>query len=261
MGRLQDKVAIVTGSAGGIGRATALKMAVEGARVVVADILGEGAEAVVGEIVGTGGVAVAYQLDLGVIEQVAPLIDFAVTTFGRLDVLHNNAAATDQVMDDHDVATIDLSVWERTLAVNLRGTMLACRAAIPVLIGGGGGAIINTTSISAVAGDLEYTAYGVSKGGINSLTLYVATQYGKQGIRCNAIAPGMVVTQNSLTKIPSDALVEFERQHLTPHLGRPEDIANMAAFLASDEATFITGQIISVDGGLFSHNPTVAAFR
>jgi NAD(P)-dependent dehydrogenase (short-subunit alcohol dehydrogenase family) len=261
MGRLENKVAIVTGSAGGIGRATALKMAAEGARVVVADILGDDAEAVVAEIVDAGGTAVAYQLDLGVAEEVAPLIDFAVTTFGGLDVLHNNAAATDQVMDDHDVATIDLAVWERTLAVNVRGTMLACQAAIPVLIARGGGAIINTTSISAVAGDLEYTAYGVSKGGVNSLTLYVATQYGKQGIRCNAIAPGMVVTQNSLTKIPAVALVEFERQHLTPRLGRPEDIANMAAFLASDEAAFVTGQIISVDGGLFSHNPAVAAFR
>ncbi|MDT4900573.1 MAG: hypothetical protein QOJ78_1503 [Pseudonocardiales bacterium] len=261
MGRLENKVAIITGSAGGIGRATALKFAAEGAQVVVADILGDDAATVVKEICDAGGTAAPYQLDLGVPAEIPGLIDFAVRTFGGLDVLHNNAAATDRVMEDHDVASIDLDVWERTIAVNVRGTMLAAQAAIPVLIARGGGAIINTTSISAVAGDLRYTAYGVSKGGINSLTLYVATQYGKLGIRCNAIAPGLVVTQNMLVKIPPEAVREYERQHMTPRLGRPEDIANMAAFLASDEAEFVTGQVIAVDGGLVSHNPTVAAFR
>jgi NAD(P)-dependent dehydrogenase (short-subunit alcohol dehydrogenase family) len=261
MGRLDNKIAIITGSAGGIGRATALKMAAEGASIVVADMLGDGAKAVAEEINASGGVAAPLQVDLGIVEEVPEMIDFAVRTFGGLDILHNNAAATDRVMEDYAVADIDLEVWERTIAVNLRGTMLASKAAIPVLLERGGGCILNTSSISAVAGDLTFTAYGASKGGVNALTYYIATQYGKQNIRCNSIAPGMVLTDGAREKIPPEPLKEYERQHLAPRLGRPEDIANVAAFLASDEAEWITGQVIRVDGGMFSHNPTVAAFR
>lgn len=260
-GRLEGKTAIVTGGGGGIGRATAIKMAQEGARVMVADILADGAASVVEEIRAAGGEGLEYQLDLGVPDEIKAMVATAVGHFGRLDILHNNAAATDLVEQDHDVATIDLELWERMLQVNLRGTMLASQEAIPHMIQAGTGAIINTTSISAVAGDLGYSAYGASKGGVNSLTLYIATQYGKAGLRCNAVAPGVVLSQNSLDKIPAEPLREYERQHLTPRLGKPTDVANVVAFLASDEAAFVTGQIINVDGGLFSHNPTVGAFR
>jgi NAD(P)-dependent dehydrogenase (short-subunit alcohol dehydrogenase family) len=261
VGRLQDKVAIVTGAAGGIGRATSLKMASEGARVLVADVLGEAAQKVATEIEQLGGTALAHQVDISVPDEIFTMVSAAVEAFGGLDIMHNNAADTALTLQDHDIANMDLDVWDRTIAVNLRGLMMGCRASIPHLIARGGGAIINTTSISADAGDLRYSAYGASKGGINSVTLYVATQYGKQGIRCNAVAPGLVLTPNALEMIPAGPRAEYERQHLTRRLGRPEDIANMVAFLASDEAEFITGQIIRVDGGLFSHNPTVAAFR
>jgi NAD(P)-dependent dehydrogenase (short-subunit alcohol dehydrogenase family) len=261
VGRLQDKIAIVTGAAGGIGRATSLKMAAEGATVLVADVLIEGAQQVAAEIEHLGGTALARQVDISVPDEIFAMVSTAVEAFGGLDIMHNNAADTALTLRDHDIANMDLDVWDRTIAVNLRGLMLGCRAAIPHLIARGGGAIINTTSISADAGDLRYSAYGASKGGINSITLYVATQYGKQGIRCNAVAPGLVLTPNALEMIPAGPRAEYERQHLTRRLGRPEDIANMVAFLASDEAEFVTGQIIRVDGGLFSHNPTVAAFR
>jgi len=261
MGRLDGKVAIVSGSAGGIGRATARKMAAEGALVLVADINGDGADETVAQIRSAGGEATPHVVDLASPDEVAAMIAAAVSTYGGLDVLHNNAAATNLVSNDRDLLSVTLELWEATIAVNLRSVLLASQHAIPLMLARGGGAIINTSSISAISGDLNYSAYGASKAGINALTLYIATQYGKRGIRCNAVLPGMVLTSVAHDIIESAALQEYTRQHVAPRLGRPEDIANMVAFLASDEAEWVTGQLIRVDGGLFSHNPTVAAFR
>jgi NAD(P)-dependent dehydrogenase (short-subunit alcohol dehydrogenase family) len=261
-GRLAGKVAIVTGAASGIGRATALRLAQEGASVVVADVNGPGAAAVAKEIEAAGGAAIGQPADVSDEASVVAMIDAAVKRFGGLDVLHNNAAAVDPALmsRDGDVADLAIEVLDRTLAVNLRGPMLGCKHAIPRMLERGGGAIVNTSSASALVGDPVRTAYGISKAGLDSLTRYVATQYGKRGIRCNSIAPGVVATPALAANVPPEMIAIYERSHLTPRLGRPEDIAAVVAFLASDDAAFVTGQTLSVDGGLLAHHPAFGEF-
>jgi len=256
------RVAIVTGAASGIGRATARALAAEGLAVLVADLDAEGAERVVADIAAAGGTAAAQRADVEQEESVRAMVDAAVSRFGGLDVLHNNAAASaPEIMGrDLDLAEMDVDVWDRTLAINLRGPMLGCKYAIPRMLERGGGVIINTSSASGLVGDLSRAAYGASKAGLDSLTRYVATQYGKRGIRCNAIAPGVIHTPALAQNVPAEQLAVFERSHLTPRLGQPEDIAAAVVFLASDGGAFITGQTLSVDGGLLAHHPTFGEF-
>jgi NAD(P)-dependent dehydrogenase (short-subunit alcohol dehydrogenase family) len=268
MGRLAGKAAIVTGAANGIGRATAIAMAAEGAAVLVADLDGAGAAAVAAQIAADdgvrdgGGQALAFQLDVSDEDAVATMVGTAVDAFGRLDVLHNNAAATgDTVNRDRGIADLPLDVWRRAFQVNVDGVFYGIRHALPHLVRAGGGSIINTSSDSAASGDLQYAAYGASKGAVDSLTYYVAVMHGKQNIRCNAIAPGLVITANARTKMSQETFEVFERHHLLPRLGDPTDVAHLAVFLASDESSWITGQVIRVDGGLLRQNPTVAHFR
>ncbi len=261
--KLAGRVAIVTGGGSGIGRASALALGREGAAVLVADLSPESAERVAAELRARGGRARAHAVDVADEASVAAMVAAAAQHFGGLDVLHNNAAATDWSVlgADGELASLDVAIWEKTLAVNLRGPMLGCKHAIPRMLARGGGAIINTSSASGLTGDLVRTAYGVSKAGLDGLTRYVATQYGKRGIRCNAIAPGVIETPALRQNVPAEQIALFERHHLTPRLGTPEDIAAAVVFLASDDAAFITGQVISVDGGLLAHHPTVAEVR
>ena len=201
MARFTGKVAIITGGGSGIGRATALLLAAEGAAVTVADIAPDAARTVVAEIEADGGTARAQETDVADASAVEAMVADTVSAFGGLDVLHNNAAALDQNRVDQDVVTMDLATWERVLAVNLTGPMLGCRFAIPALLERGGGAIVNTASAAAFYGSHSLAAYGTSKAGVVALTRYVATAYGERGIRCNAVAPGVVVdrkTQDAL---------------------------------------------------------------
>jgi NAD(P)-dependent dehydrogenase (short-subunit alcohol dehydrogenase family) len=262
MALLRDKIAIVTGAARGIGAASALRVAAEGAHTAVADLDLEGARRVAQEITAAGGSAAAVEVDLGDVESVRQMIDTVVKQFGGLDVLHNNAAATRLAASlDLPVADADPAVWDATMRINLRGTMVAIQAAVPHLIARGGGSIVITSSGSALAGDLSHPAYGASKAALNNLTRYVATQYGKQGVRCNAVAPGFIVTEASDGSAYGQVRETMLRHHLTPRLGRPQDVAAAVAFLASDESAFITGQTICVDGGLLAHAPYVADLR
>jgi NAD(P)-dependent dehydrogenase (short-subunit alcohol dehydrogenase family) len=262
--RFTGKVAIVTGGGSGIGRATAHLLAAEGAAVTVADIAPDAASAVVDAIVAAGGVARAQVVDVADAAAVEAMVTDTVGAYGGLDVLHNNAAALDQNRFDQDVVSMDLATWDRVLAVNLTGPMLGCRYAIPAMLERGSGSIVNTASAAAFYGSHSLAAYGTSKAGLVALTRYVATAYGERGIRCNAVAPGVVVdeaAQAALGGPMGDRLRRYSTSHLIGRLGYPEEIARAVAFLASDDAAFVTGEILRVDGGFTAHTPTYATDR
>lgn len=257
MGRLTGKIAIVTGAGSGIGAVTATTLAAHGASVVAADLNAQGAEKVVAQIAEAGGAAIAAAFDLGDEGSIQELVAAAVAGYGGIDILFNNAAATHLGGTvDVPIGQADGDVWDETMRINLRGTMQVTKHAVPHMVARGGGSIINTSSGAGLSGDLGHPAYGASKAAVARLTTYTATEFGKQGVRCNAIAPGLVVTAKTEETYAAGPMRDMMlRHHLTPRLGRPEDIASTVLFLASDESSFITGQVISVDGGLLAHVP------
>jgi NAD(P)-dependent dehydrogenase (short-subunit alcohol dehydrogenase family) len=258
MGRLEGKIGVVTGAtlkdAGlNIGGATGIAFADEGASVVVADIDLAGAERLAAHIRERGGRAVARELDVTQEDSVRAVLAAAVEEFGGLDVLHNNVGAASR--DDQTVTELDADVWDWTVATNARSTMFGCKHAIPLMIERGGGAIVNTTSGSGAGGDVTRVAYGSAKAAVSMLTQYVATQYGKQGVRCNAVLPGLTLSTAARSHISPEVLDMYLRYTLVPRLGEPEDLAKAVVFLASDDAAFITGQVLAFDGGLTAQRP------
>ena len=256
MHRLAGKVAIVTGGGGGIGSAVVRRFVAEGAKVAVADVFMESARAVAEPL---GDAAFAVQFDASDPASVEAMVEATVARFGRLDILHNNAAMTDPAKHplDTDAVTIPIEIWDEIIDINLRGYLLGCKYAIPHMVAGGGGSIIQTASNSGTAGDLARIAYGSSKGAIITMTKYIATQHGRQNIRCNSVAPGVVLTEALSKTVPG--LAEIIKRHiLTPEFGVPDDIAALVAFLASDESRYITGENISISGGGLSHQPHYA---
>jgi NAD(P)-dependent dehydrogenase (short-subunit alcohol dehydrogenase family) len=249
---LHDRVAIITGGAGGIGGATARLMRSRGAKVFIADRDIEGARKLAAEL-GGDAFAVAYELELAEEASVVAMVEQAVGRFGRLDILVNNAALGKEGAGDVDIETMDTALWDLVMSVNLRGHMISSREAIPHLVASGSGAIVNIVSNLAFMGHVTKTAYAASKGALLQLTRSIAATHGRKNVRANAVAPGFTVSQNALKGVPPAFVESALSETLTPRLGTPEDLAEAVAFLASDSASNITGQMLVCDGGLTSH--------
>jgi NAD(P)-dependent dehydrogenase (short-subunit alcohol dehydrogenase family) len=251
MASLKGKVAIITGAATGIGRASAALFARAGARVLVADVRGDELARTVALVREGGGEVVPVAADLARPEDCAEVVRRAVAAWGRLDILFNNAGVGTMVVGG-TVETIDLERWDLAQDVNVRAIYLTSRAAVPAMRAAGGGSIVNTSSVSAFRGSASRPshAYAASKGAVLALTHAMAASYGRDRIRVNAICPGVI-----RTRLTADMIENVEREvsagRIIPigRVGEPEDVARCAVFLASDDASFISGTHIVVDGG------------
>lgn len=261
--KLEGRVAILTGAGNGLGAEAARVLAGHGAQVAVVDIDDEAARRVAAQIEGQGGDALAVQCDVSVEAEVRRMVETVAARYGRVDILHNNAAvlSVEQRQRDRDVINMDVEAWDRAMAVNLRGAMLCSKYAIREMLRNGRGSVIFVTSGLGVQGDLSLSAYAASKAALIMLSRSVAAQYGKQGIRSNALQIGLAPAENAHASMPAPLLDILRDNHLTPELGTPRQIADVVAFLASDESAFVTGTTLVADGGFGSHTPSLVAMK
>ncbi|HXY71884.1 MAG TPA: glucose 1-dehydrogenase [Actinomycetota bacterium] len=250
MGRLDGKVALVTGAAGGIGRTAAERFAAEGAEVMLADVLDEEGESAAAAIRQAGGSAAFVHADVTRASDVDAMVAATVERFGRLTVLFNNAGVF--LPGDDSVTTTPEDVWDRVIAINLKGVFLGCHAAIPAMLVAGGGSIVNMASFVALMGAATpQIAYTASKGGVLAMTREVAVEFARKGIRANALCPGPVETPLLRSLLGDETNWQRRLVHVpVGRFGRAEEIANGALFLASDESSFMTGAALVIDGGI-----------
>jgi len=260
---LENRIAIITGAASGMGRAASLAFAREGAKVLVADVNDEGGKKTVEQVRAAGGEAIFVHTDVSSADETQAMAGAALDRWGTIDILYNNAAAT-TLCNDHDrpVHLLDEKVWDKMLAVSLKSVFLCSKACLPVMMEKKRGVILNTTSIDAIVTEPGFDSYTAAKGGAISLTKSMAGYYGKHGIRVNCISPGYIITEVQLgwyTTNPQ-AVAAANAAHALARCGKPEEVAETAAFLCSDRASFITGAIINVDGGFTAFKQVGAEF-
>ena len=249
--RLQGKVSIITGAGSGMGRVAALRFAKEGSKVVVADNNEEAARETAAQVAAAGGEAVAAAIDVSREADAKRMADLAVSTFGRIDVLYNNAGIMPEA--DHSVVDTPVEAWDQVMAVNVRGVYLACKHAIPRMLEHGSGSIINVSSFVAILGcSVPQDAYTASKGAVLALTRSLAVQFAPQGIRTNAILPGPVETPLLMDWLLKDEQAKKIRlaRNPTGRFGKAEEVVALAVYLASDESAWTNGASLVVDGGI-----------
>ena len=248
MNRFENKVVVITGAAGGIGEATTRRIVSEGGKVVIADHSEKKAEQLANELTHAGADVRHVYFSATELQSCKELIDFSMNEYQRIDILINNVGGTDPKRD-LNIEKLDINYFDEAFHLNLCCTMYLSQQVIPIMTTNGGGNIVNVASISGLTADANGTLYGASKAGVINLTKYIATQMGKKNIRCNAVAPGFIETD--MTK----ALPEAEKEKLlavipTGRMGKPEDIAGAVLFLAGPDSSYITGQVLTVDGGM-----------
>ena len=249
-GRLEGKVALITGAGSGMGRAAAELFAGEGARVVITDVVDDAGNAAVAAVTTAGGDATYVRADVSSWSDCVAMVQCATDTYGALHVLYNNAGIFPA--DDGGVLDTPESTWQKVMDINLKGVWLGCKAGIPAMIASGGGSIVNVASFVALVGAATaQIAYTASKGGVLSMTREIAVEYARRGIRANALCPGPIQTP-LLEELLSDPERRARRMVHIPmgRLGRAEELARAALFLASDDASFMTGASLVVDGGI-----------
>ena len=245
--RFEGRAVIVTGGASGIGAATARRLATEGARILVADIDEAGAQRVASDL---GDAASFRRVDVAERTQVEELVAAAVERFGRLDILFNNAG----VGSLGETPDIDPDQWHRIIAVDLHSVFYACRAAIPHFRSSGGGVIVNTASISGIAADYGFAAYNAAKGALVNYTRTLAIDHARENIRVNAVCPGLIDTAATRVLLDQPSIAEDYLERIPMgRVGTAEDVAGAVAFLASDDARYVTGHCLVVDGGITCH--------
>jgi 3-oxoacyl-[acyl-carrier protein] reductase len=245
--RLKDKVAIITGAASGLGRATALTFAREGTKTIIADINEAAGKKVVNEITELGGAANFEQVNVADPKQVNRMVHNTVNRHGKIDILINNAG----ILADARLVKMEIEQWQRVIEVNLQGVFLCGQAVARVMEAQGSGVILNAASVVGLYGNFGQSNYVAAKAGVIGMTKTWARELGRKGIRVNAVAPGFIATEMIKT-IPEKVVAMIKERTPLGRMGAPEDIANAYLFLASDEASFITGAVLSVDGGIIT---------